>query len=44
MEVLEGKIENYSTPYYDENVVERGKWLLWDNVEFYYELEVIDDV
>lgn len=44
MEALEGKIENYSTPYYDENVVERVKWLLWDNVEFYYELEVIDDV
>lgn len=44
MEALEGKIENYSNPYYDENVVERVKWLLWDNVEFYHELEVIDDV
>lgn len=44
MEALEGKIENYSTPYYDENVVERVIWLLWDNVEFYHELEVIDDV
>lgn len=44
MEALERKIENYSNPYYDENVVERVIWLLWDNVEFYHELEVIDDV
>lgn len=44
MEALEGKIEIYSNPYYDENVVERVIWLLWDNVEFYHELEVIDDV
>ena len=40
-EALEQFIEAYENPYYAKNKVEKVKWLLWDNIDYYSEMGVL---
>lgn len=43
LDKAEDFIDNYKNNYYNEDKVEKVKWLLWDNIDLYNELGLINN-